>query len=177
MYLYKSNLSSGEGREARVMEAKPRIVTTSHVFVPMLLPLLKWVKPDLTNWLLYVQSTDYRSWCEWVVRFGHLYLHRPVILFLTKMWGRAFLLGLNVNFVVYNWWSIVEWNTLLPCAWKSESNLHFSYSKAPLSLFTIVILRPPDWWNWMYSEALIVNFCSKLNYRHSPYFTFVIFCG
>ena len=157
------------------MEAKPRIVTTSHVFVPMLLPLLKWVKPDLTNWLLYVQSTDLgvSEWSDLVIC--------TCIVRLFCSWQKC-----EAEHFCLGWMSILWsktggllWNETLcfPEAWKSESNLHFSYSKAPLSLFTIVILRPPDWWNWIYSEALIVNFCSKLNYRHSPYFTFVIFCG
>ena len=41
-----NNLSSGAGREAFEIEAKPKIVTISHVFVPILLLLLKYAKID-----------------------------------------------------------------------------------------------------------------------------------
>ena len=44
--LHNNNLSSGAGREAFEIEAKPKIVTISHVFVPILLLLLKYAKID-----------------------------------------------------------------------------------------------------------------------------------
>ena len=44
--LYNNNLSSGVGREAFEIEAKPKIVKISQAFVPILLLMLKYAKID-----------------------------------------------------------------------------------------------------------------------------------
>ena len=44
--LYNNNLSSGAGKEAFVIEVKPKIVKISHALNPMLLLKLKYAKID-----------------------------------------------------------------------------------------------------------------------------------